>query len=105
MEVISQNAGYFVVAIVIMILLFVWAYVTKRVQKDFSTMTWVLMPVAIAINIAMGQIVVLLHLPVYLDSIGTVLVGIICGPWAGALTGALSNTVWGLLVHLPRDRK
>ena len=27
---------------------------------------------------------------------GTVLVGIICGPWAGALTGALSNTIWGL---------
>jgi energy-coupling factor transport system substrate-specific component len=53
-------------------------------------------PVAIAINIAIGQIVVLLKLPVFLDSIGTVLVGIICGPWAGALTGALSNTIWGL---------
>jgi energy-coupling factor transport system substrate-specific component len=59
-------------------------------------MTWVLIPVAIAINIAVGQIVALLKLPVFLDSIGTVLVGIICGPWAGALTGALSNTIWGL---------
>jgi len=96
MEIISQNVVYFAVAIAIMILLFAWAYATQRVQKDFSTMTWVLMPVAIAINIAIGQIVVLLKLPVFLDSIGTVLVGIICGPWAGALTGALSNTVWGL---------
>ena len=60
-----------------------------KIKKDFSTMTWVLIPVAIAINIAVGQIVVLLKLPVYLDSIGTVLVGIICGPWAGALTGAV----------------
>ena len=67
-----------------------------KIKKDFTTMTWVLIPVAIAINIAIGQIVVLLKLPVYLDSIGTVLVGVICGPWAGALTGALANTIWGL---------
>jgi len=68
----------------------------EKIKKDFTTMTWVLIPVAIAINIAMGQIIVLLKWPVYLDSIGTVLVGIICGPWAGALTGALANTIWGL---------
>jgi energy-coupling factor transport system substrate-specific component len=61
-------------------------------------MTWVLIPVAIAINIAIGQIVVALKLPVYLDSIGTVLVGAICGPYAGALTGALSNTIWGFAI-------
>lgn len=67
-----------------------------KIKKDFSTMTWVLIPVAIAINIAIGQIVVLLKLPVYLDSIGTVLVGILAGPLAGALTGALANTIWGL---------
>ena len=67
-----------------------------KIKKDFTTMTWVLIPVAIAINIAIGQIVVVLRLPVYLDMIGTVLVGIICGPWAGALTGALSNIIWGL---------
>jgi len=69
-----------------------------KIKKDFNTMTWVLMPVAIAINIAIGQIVVLLKLPVYLDSIGTVLVGAICGPYAGALTGALANIIWGLAV-------
>ncbi|MBI3738527.1 MAG: ECF transporter S component [Chloroflexi bacterium] len=69
------------------------------IKKDFSTTTtWVLIPVAIAINVIMGEIVVQLKLPVYLDSIGTVLVGVLCGPWAGALTGALSNTLWGLIV-------
>jgi len=68
----------------------------EKIKKDFTTITWVLIPVAIAINIAVGQIVATLKLPVYLDSIGTVLVGVICGPWAGALTGALSNTIWGL---------
>ncbi len=69
-----------------------------RIKKDFNTMTWVLIPVAIAINIAIGQLVLVLKLPVYLDSIGTVLVGVICGPWAGALTGALSNIIWGIAI-------
>jgi energy-coupling factor transport system substrate-specific component len=37
-----------------------------------------------------------LRLPVYLDSLGTVLVGVLAGPLAGAVTGILSNLVWGL---------
>ncbi|MBI1877845.1 MAG: ECF transporter S component [Chloroflexi bacterium] len=72
--------------------------VAAQLKKDFSTMTLVLIPVAIAINIVIGQIVVLLKLPVFLDSIGTVLVAVLAGPWAGALTGTLSNIIWGLLI-------
>jgi energy-coupling factor transport system substrate-specific component len=68
------------------------------IKKDFNTMTWVLIPVAIAINVVIGEIVVLLKLPVYLDSIGTVLVAVVCGPWAGALTGVLANLIWGLTI-------
>jgi energy-coupling factor transport system substrate-specific component len=70
----------------------------RSIKRDFNTMTLVLIPVAIAINVVIGEFVVLLKLPVYLDSIGTVLVGVLCGPWAGALTGTLSNTIWGLLI-------
>jgi energy-coupling factor transport system substrate-specific component len=65
-------------------------------RKDFTTITWVMIPVAIAINIAVGQLVYTLKIPLYMDSIGTVLVGVLAGPWAGALTGLLSNLVWGL---------
>ena len=72
--------------------------IIDSIKKDFNTMTWVLIPVAIAINVVIGEIVVQLKLPVYLDSIGTVLVAAVCGPWAGALTGTLSNTIWGLLI-------
>jgi hypothetical protein len=68
----------------------------ESIKKDFTTRTLVLIPVAIAINIAIGTLVVFLKLPVYLDSIGTVLVGALAGPWAGALTGALANLIWGL---------
>lgn len=65
-------------------------------KKDFSTITWVMIPVAIAINIAIGQLIYALKIPLYLDSVGTVLVGILAGPWAGALTGLLANLIWGL---------
>lgn len=68
----------------------------NRIKRDFTTLVLALIPVAIAINIAIGQIIVLLKLPVYLDSIGTVLVGLLAGPWAGLVTGALSNLIWGL---------
>ncbi|MFO8036991.1 MAG: hypothetical protein R6U57_10235 [Anaerolineales bacterium] len=70
----------------------------ESIKKDFNTMTWVLIPVAIAINVVIGQIVVLLRLPVYLDSIGTMLVAALAGPWAGALTGTLSNVIWGIAI-------
>jgi energy-coupling factor transport system substrate-specific component len=68
----------------------------ESIKKDFVTMTWVLMVVAIAINMVMGQIVVTLKLPVFLDMIGTMLVAVLCGPWAGALTGMLTNMIWGI---------
>ena len=65
-------------------------------KRGFNTLTLALIPVAIAINIAIGQIIVLLKLPIYLDSIGTVLVGMLAGPLAGLITGGLTNLIWGL---------
>ncbi len=66
-------------------------------SRDFSTATIALIPVAIAINVAIGSLTTALRLPVYLDSIGTVLVGVVAGPWAGALTGILANLIWSIL--------
>lgn len=68
-----------------------------RLKKDFTTTTIVLMSVAIVINIVAGQLVSMLKLPIFLDSIGTVLVGILAGPWAGGLTGLLTNLIWGMI--------
>ena len=57
------------------------------------------MPVAIAINIVLGQTVgTALKLPVYLDSLGTILVGVLAGPIGGAATGLLSNLAWTFLL-------
>lgn len=56
-----------------------------------------LIPVALALNIITGQVIgtMGLPLPLYMDSIGTVLVGALAGPWAGLVTGVLSSLVWG----------
>jgi hypothetical protein len=74
----------------------VLAFIAVR-SRDLSTSTLVLMSVSIAINIAVGAIIYALRLPIYLDSIGTVLVGALAGPWAGALTGLLANLIWSIL--------
>src|SRR5256885_8202441 len=64
-------------------------------SRQFSTRVIVLMPIAIAINIVLGVTVQqYLKLPIYLDSIGTILVGVLAGPIPGALTGILSNLIW-----------
>jgi hypothetical protein len=69
------------------------------IARQFTTRTIVLMPVAIAINIVLGQTVgAALKLPVYLDSVGTILVGVLAGPIAGAMTGILSDLAWTFLL-------
>lgn len=71
-------------------------------RKEFTTFSIVLMAVAIAINIGGGQVPRMVGLPLYLDSIGTVLVGVLVGPWAGAITGFLANVVWTLTGLYPQ---
>jgi hypothetical protein len=67
----------------------------RWVARQFTTRVIVLMPVAIAINIVLGYTVQSgLKLPIYLDSIGTILVGVLGGPLPGLCTGALSNLIW-----------
>lgn len=71
-------------------------------RKEFTTFSIVLIAVGIGLNIGMGQVPRLVGLPLYLDSIGTVLVGVLVGPWAGALTGFLANVVWTLTGLFPQ---
>lgn len=72
----------------------------QQLQKTFtSPVNIVLMALAIAINIAVGQLVAILKLPIYLDSIGTVLVGALLGPVAGFVTGILGTVIWALTLN------
>jgi hypothetical protein len=69
---------------------------------QFDTRTIVLIPIAIAINIVLGQTVAAaLKIPIYLDSIGTILVGVLAGPIPGLVTGLLANLIWTYVLPPP----
>jgi hypothetical protein len=68
----------------------------------FDTRTLVLIPIAIAINIVLGQTVAsVLKVPIYMDSIGTVLVGVLAGPIPGLVTGVVTNLLWTYVLPAP----
>jgi hypothetical protein len=74
----------------------------ESITRQFDTRTIVLIPIAIAINIILGQTVAAaLKVPIYLDSIGTIIVGVLGGPIAGALTGGLTNLLWTYVLPAP----
>lgn len=54
------------------------------------------MPSAVAINLAIGFVVNQLGLPIYLDTVGTVLTSALAGPVAGVAVGLVSQGVRSL---------
>lgn len=72
------------------------------IRRQFDTRTIVLIPIAIAINIVLGQTVAAaLKIPIYMDSIGTILVGVLAGPLPGLMTGLVTNLVWTYVLPAP----
>ena len=51
-----------------------------------------------ALNVAIGYLVSLLKLPLYLDSIGTVLISVLCGWFYGVVTGLASLIILAVTV-------
>ena len=98
----GANTFMLVLAVALLIGFIAYAFTeyaqTKRLEsitRQFDTRTIVLIPIAIAINIVLGQTVgTAIKLPIYMDSIGTILVGVLAGPIPGALTGLLANLIW-----------
>jgi len=62
----------------------------------FTTLSLVLIPVAVGINYVGKLFAATLKLPLWLDSIGTVLAGMLAGPWIGAISGAVNNIIFGI---------
>ncbi len=74
----------------------------NRTDTTYLIRSLALMIGAIIANIALGYLVRdVLQWPLYLDSLGTVLVGALLGPLAGAAIGAVSNVIWGGLLGDP----
>ena len=53
--------------------------------------------VCVAMNIVLGIITAALGIPLYLDTLGTVLTAALFGPVPGIIVGALSNIITGLI--------
>ena len=66
-------------------------------KQIFATRMLVLMSACIAINMILGQLASMLKLPIFLDSIGTILAALLGGPWVALLTGLITNLLWGLI--------
>ena len=64
---------------------------------------WLLVAVCVAFNIALGQIVSVLKLPTFLDTIGTILAALLMGPWVGMITGLCTNLIWGVFSGFPAE--
>ncbi len=60
-----------------------------------STASLVLIPAAVGINYIGKLFAGLLKLPLWLDSIGTVLASMLAGPIVGAICGAINNVIYG----------
>lgn len=57
---------------------------------------------AIAINVVFGIMSSSFKLPLYLDTIGTVLVAVFYGPWIGAAVGGITNVITSLIMGNPQ---
>ena len=63
----------------------------SKVREELSGPAIPLIAFGIALNLTVGQIAIALKIPLYLDSIGTILVAVLVGPYAGIITGSLAN--------------
>lgn len=64
-----------------------------------TTLRLCMIAMAVCINVAGGQLALVLRLPIYLDSIGTILIG----AWMGPVYGMLPNMISGVLMGFTTD--
>ena len=68
-------------------------------NKKMTTLRLCMIAMAVCINVAGGQLALMLRLPIYLDSIGTILIG----AWMGPFYGMLPNMISGVLMGFTTD--
>lgn len=56
--------------------------------------TLAMIPAAVVLNVALAELVARLGLPIYADSLGTLIIAALAGPIAGMATGAIGCFVW-----------
>jgi len=67
--------------------------------KENKTLALAFVPLAIAINVGIGAMVKALSLPLYLDSIGTILATLLLGWRYGVVVGALGFVITAIFIN------
>lgn len=70
--------------------------ISTAMKKEFSLQGLLLIPICVAINIVGFQICQITKIPLFLDCIGTILIGAIGGPWLTLITGLITNCINGI---------
>ena len=68
----------------------------RNAGTNLTTIAIALIPVAVAINYVGKLVARVAQLPLFLDSIGTVVAAILAGPIVGAIAGAVNNIFFGI---------
>jgi energy-coupling factor transport system substrate-specific component len=65
--------------------------IRQRIAEEMTGAALPFVAFCIALNLTAGQITAALKIPLYLDSIGTVLVAVLVGPWSAVICGSAAN--------------
>ncbi|MEK6755547.1 MAG: hypothetical protein AABZ02_05275, partial [Bacteroidota bacterium] len=73
--------------------------IRRRIAEEMTGAALPFVAFCIALNLTVGQITALLKIPIYLDSIGTVLVAVLVGPWSAVICGSFANLLASAFGH------
>jgi energy-coupling factor transport system substrate-specific component len=65
--------------------------IRQRITDEMSGAALPFVAFCIALNLTAGQITAGLKIPLYLDSIGTILTAVLVGPWSAVICGTIAN--------------
>jgi energy-coupling factor transport system substrate-specific component len=65
--------------------------IRQRIADEMTGTALPFVAFCIALNLTAGQITAALKIPLYLDSIGTILVAVLIGPWSAIICGSAAN--------------
>jgi energy-coupling factor transport system substrate-specific component len=65
--------------------------IPQRIAEEMTGAALPFVAFCIALNLTVGQLTAALKIPLYLDSIGTILVAVLIGPWSAIICGSAAN--------------
>lgn len=73
-------------------------------MRNKNVFILVMCAIGIALNIVLGAIVQVTHIPLlFLDTIGTIFIAVLFGPWQGAAVGTVTNILTPILTGNVKD--